>query len=63
MDDFYKVIFIRSYYISKEEVIQRKHNNETREETIKRLATNAMEEDGRNGFLNPCDDNYLIQIK
>lgn len=63
MSDFYKVTFTRHYYISKEEVIQRKCNNETKDETIKRLATNAMEEDGRNGFLNPCDDNYLIQIK
>jgi len=62
MENAYKIVVSKMYYISHEEARQRKANDETERECAKRLALRNMEEDGRNGFLEPCEDNYNVSI-
>ena len=62
MENAYKIVVRKVYYITHEEARQRKNNSETERECAKRLALRNMEEDGRNGFLEPYEDNFKVEL-
>ena len=56
------VTFSRSYKFPVESLKVKKRPNESLEDTAKRLAIQEMEEDMRNNFLQPGDEDFAITI-
>ena len=56
------VTFSRSYKLPVELLEVKKRPNESLEDTAKRLAIQEMEEDMRNNFLQPGDEDFAITI-
>ena len=62
MENPYKIVISKTYYITHEEARQRKDRNESERECAKRLALRNMEEDGHNGFLEPHESNFKVEL-
>ena len=56
------VTFSRSYKFPVELLEVKKRPNESLKDTAKRLAIQEMEEDMRNNFLQPGDEDFAITI-
>ena len=56
------VTFSRSYKFPVELLEVKKRPNESLEDTAKRLAIQEMEEDIRNNFLEPGDEDFAIKV-
>ena len=56
------VTFSRSYKFPVELLKVKKRQNESLEDTAKRLAIEEMEEDMRNNFLQPGDEDFAIKV-
>ena len=56
------VTFSRSYKFPVELLEVKKRPNENLEDTAKRLAIQEMEEDMRNNFLEPGDEDFAIKV-
>ena len=60
--DVKTVTFSRSYKFPVELLEVKKRPNESLKDTAKRLAIQEMEEDMRNNFLQPGDEDFAITI-
>ena len=62
MKGYKTVTFSRSYKFPVESLEVKKRPNESLENTAKRLAIEEMEEDMRNNFLQPGDEDFAIKV-